>query len=255
MRQIIGGNWKMNGNSEAGLRFINEMKKLGSKDVSDDIVIFPPFTIISVLAGVAIDADIALGGQDLYWEEKGAFTGEISTDMLKDAGAEWFLAGHSERRHVFGETDEIVSKKLSAGLKAGLKGILCVGELISEREAGLTEEVVKEQIIASLGDCEAATSDNFVIAYEPVWAIGTGLTATPEEAQRMHALIRGWVAELRGDEFTSGLRIQYGGSVKPENARDILSQPDINGALVGGASLNSGSFAAIIADVAESVNL
>ena len=236
----------MNGSTEMGLRFMAEMKRFVSNESQSEIVIFPPFTIITTLAGAAMDAGIALGGQDLYWEAKGAFTGEISTEMLKDAGAEWFLAGHSERRHVFGESDEVVSKKLKAGLDAGLKGILCVGELIEEREAGLTEDVVRRQITASLEGCTVATHENLVIAYEPVWAIGTGLTATPQEAQRMHSLIRGWVSDLRGTDFACNLRIQYGGSVKPENSVEILNQPDVNGALVGGASLNANTFTEII---------
>ena len=251
MRQIIGGNWKMNGSPESGMLFIGEMKKLGSPVAPADIVLFPPFTLIPLLAESASDAGIEIGGQDLFWFEKGAFTGEISPGMLKEAGSTWFIAGHSERRHVLGETDEIVRKKLEAGLKCGLKGILCVGELQTERETDQTEMVVRRQITSALDGLDNISPENFVIAYEPVWAIGTGLTATPEEAERMHSLIREWVSSIIGQEFADSLRIQYGGSVKPSNAVTILSKPSVNGALVGGASLNAGSFMDIINSVPE----
>ncbi len=236
----------MNGSKPASLEFLGDMKRHGSETVSSDIVLFPPFTILPLIIDAAADAGIETGGQDLFWLESGAFTGEISPAMLLDAGASWFLAGHSERRHVFGETDETVRKKLEAGLETGLRGILCVGELIEEREAGRTEEVVRRQIEFALNDLDCVTPENFVIAYEPVWAIGTGLTATPVEAERMHSLIREWVAGINGVDFADRTRIQYGGSVKPRNAAEILSRPSINGALVGGASLDAESFMAIV---------
>ncbi len=241
----------MNGSLESGVSFIEEMKTLGSIAAPASIVIFPPFTLIPLLAEFASDAGIETGGQDLFWLEKGAFTGEISPDMLKDAGSTWFIAGHSERRHVLGETDEIVRKKLEAGLRSGLKGILCVGELLTEREADRTEMVIRRQIQSSLDGLDNVSPENFVIAYEPVWAIGSGLTATPEEAERVHSLIREWVSGIMGQEFADNLRIQYGGSVKPSNAAAILSKPSVNGALVGGASLRAGSFMDIINSVPE----
>lgn len=246
MKQIIGGNWKMNGSRLTGLEFLREIKGLGSEYVSSDIVLFPPFTLLPLMADAAADAGIETGGQDLFWLEKGAFTGEISPAMLVDAGASWFIAGHSERRHVIGESDEIVRRKLEAGLETGLHGILCVGELIEEREAGKTEEVVRRQVESALEDLDCISPENFVIAYEPVWAIGTGLTATPDEADRMHSLIREWVAVTVSNDFADNTRIQYGGSVKPDNAAEILSKPSINGALVGGASLKPESFMNIV---------
>ena len=241
----------MNGSPESGKLFIDEMKALGSFTAPASIVFFPPFTLIPLLAESASEAGIETGGQDLFWFEKGAFTGEISPSMLKEAGSTWFIAGHSERRHVLDETDEIVRKKLEAGLKSGLKGILCVGELETEREADQTETVVRRQIKSALDGLDKVSPENFVIAYEPVWAIGTGLTATPEEAERMHSLIREWVSFIMGQEFADNLRIQYGGSVKPSNAATILSKPSVNGALVGGASLDAGSFMDIINSVPE----
>ncbi len=236
----------MNGSRLAALEFLSEMKMFGSGSVYSEIVLFPPFTLIPLMADAAADAGIETGGQDIFWLEKGAFTGEISPAMLVDAGASWFLAGHSERRHVIGETDDIVRRKLEAGLETGLHGILCVGELIEERDAGRTEEVVRRQVESALRGLECASIENFVIAYEPVWAIGTGLTATPDEAERMHSLIREWVAGIMGNDFADNTRIQYGGSVKPDNAAEILSRPSVNGALVGGASLKAESFMDII---------
>ena len=246
MKYIIGGNWKMNGLRSQGVAFLEEMEELGCSNAAPDVVLFPPFTIISDMAEHLEGTGIQLGGQDIFYEEKGAFTGEVSPAMLRDAGATWFIAGHSERRHVIGETDDIVRKKLQFGLEEGLSGILCVGELQEEREEGRTEEVVRRQVSSALHDLPAASADNLVIAYEPVWAIGTGLTATPEEAQRIHCLIREWAADIRDSSFADELRIQYGGSVKPGNAADILSRPDVNGALVGGASLQADSFMKII---------
>ncbi len=241
----------MNGSRQAALEFLSEMKRLGSGSVSSEIVLFPPFTLLPVMADAAADCGIETGGQDIFWLEKGAFTGEISPSLLLDAGASWFLAGHSERRHVIGETDEIVRRKLQAGLQSGLRGILCVGELLEERDAGRTEEVVKRQIEFALKDQKYVSPENFVIAYEPVWAIGTGLTATPDEAERMHSLIREWVAGILSNDFADNTRIQYGGSVKPDNAAEILSMPSINGALVGGASLKAESFMDILKAVPQ----
>jgi triosephosphate isomerase (TIM) len=244
MRRIVGGNWKMNGTARSTEAFMAAMTAAGSTDLLADVVVFPPFTLMH-LASSKAPAWVEIGGQDIFWEAKGAYTGEISAAMLLDAGAAWFLAGHSERRHVLGETDAVVRRKLEAGLAAGLKGILCVGELLGEREAGRTEAVVRGQVESGLSGLPA-TPENLVIAYEPVWAIGTGLTATPGEAGRMHSLIRGWVEGIAGEAFASSLRIQYGGSVSPSNARELMSTPSVDGALVGGASLDPGSFMAIV---------
>jgi triosephosphate isomerase len=246
LRYFIGGNWKMNGTPDASLQFLRELAGGGATGLPADVVVFPPFTLIPAMASHAWSAGVTLGAQDLYHEEKGAFTGEVSTGMLIDAGCCWFLAGHSERRHVFGEDDATVRRKLEAGLRAGLRGVLCVGEKLSEREEGRTEEVVRGQVESALDGLDCWSPGNLVVAYEPVWAIGTGKTATPEEANRVHGLIRGWLAEIAGEAYARETRIVYGGSVKPHNAREILAGPHVNGALVGGASLQAESFADII---------
>ncbi len=248
VKPIVGANWKMNGTYEMGIDFLTALDEGNINYFGADVVLFPPFTLLRSFASLADKAGVDLGAQDIFWKEKGAFTGEISAEMLKEAGCTWFLAGHSERRHILNETDEIVRCKLEAGLSAGMSGILCVGELLEEREAGRTEEVIRGQIEASLKDLDVTTPYNTVIAYEPVWAIGTGKTATPEEAQRIHGLIRQWVSEIAGDDFSRNLRIIYGGSVKPANAQEIMLGQDVNGALVGGASLKAESFIEIVAE-------
>jgi len=249
VRPLVGANWKMNGTLQMGQDYLDDLLVSNSMHFGADVVLFPPFTILAGLAGHAEDAGVMLGGQDLYWEEKGAFTGEISPGMLKGAGCSWFLAGHSERRHILGETDEVVARKLQAGIIAGLKGILCVGETLAEREAGSTRHVVKTQVEAALRGIRGADPANLAIAYEPVWAIGTGRNATAEQAQEVHELIRGCLGEILGAEFAGETRIIYGGSVTPGNASGILSQPDVNGALVGGASLDPESFLDILASL------
>lgn len=248
VKPIIGANWKMNGTYEMGMDYLTAIDECNINYFGADVVLFAPFTLLRSFATLADKAGVDLGAQDIFWEESGAFTGEISAGMLKEAGCTWFLAGHSERRHILGETDEIVRSKLEAGLKSEMSGILCVGELLEEREEGRTEEVVRGQIEFALKNLDTATPFNLVIAYEPVWAIGTGRTATAEEAQRVHNLIRQWVAEVKGEDFARDIRIIYGGSVKPENAREIMTGPDVNGALVGGASLKADSFIEIVAE-------
>ena len=245
-RTLTGGNWKMNGTPGGADAYLGEIAGLLPSGPGPEVVLFPPFTLLPVMAGAARKAGIMLGGQDLFWEEGGAFTGEISPGMLVDAGCTWFLAGHSERRHVMGEDDATVRRKLEAGTASGLRGILCVGELLEERETGRTEETVRRQVEAGILGLDAGPG-NLAVAYEPVWAIGTGLTATPEEAQRVHALIRGWIGEARGAGFAEALRIIYGGSVKPANAGEIMKGPDVDGTLVGGASLSAKDFALIVA--------
>ncbi|OPX32055.1 MAG: hypothetical protein B1H09_01380 [Gemmatimonadaceae bacterium 4484_173] len=248
VKPFVGANWKMNGTLAMGIEYITLLDEGNINYFGADVVLFAPFTILAGLSPLAEKAGIHLGAQDIFWEEKGAFTGEISATMLKEAGCSWFLAGHSERRHIIGETDEIVRKKMKAGLSAGLSCVLCVGELLDQREAGKTEEVIRNQIESALTDMDLANPYNLVIAYEPVWAIGTGKTATPEEAQRIHALIRKWVAEIVDKEFAEELGIIYGGSVKPANAAQVMSGRDVNGALVGGASLKADSFIEIVAE-------
>jgi len=189
---------------------------------------------------------VAVGAQDIYFEEKGAFTGEISPAMLKDVGCTYVLCGHSERRHVLGETDELVGQKVTAAIHGGLLPILCVGELLEQRDAGQTEEVVARQLETGLAGLNADKMSAVTIAYEPVWAIGTGRTATPQQAQEVHAFIRNWLAQKYDEALAQEIRIQYGGSVKPGNASDLMSQEDVDGALVGGASLKTDDFVQII---------
>ena len=191
-------------------------------------------------------SNIGLGAQNVHWAEKGAFTGEISAAMLKELGVQYVVIGHSERRQYFGETDETVNKRTKAALAAGLKPIVCVGETLAEREAGATTKVVERQVRVGLAGLHSADWDQLVLAYEPVWAIGTGKTATTAQAQEVHAFIRKLLAELAGAEAAAKLRIQYGGSMKPENAKELISQPDIDGGLIGGASLEAKSFADIV---------
>ena len=248
-RPLFGANWKMNGTLQEARDYLDDLMVSNCSHFDCDTVLFPPFTLLSGLAGYAESAGVALGGQDVFWERKGAFTGEISPAMLLDAGCSWFLAGHSERRHVLGESDEVVAGKLQAGIGAGLKGILCVGETLDERKAGRTGEVVTSQLERSLRGLKGADPANLAVAYEPVWAIGTGVNATPVQAQEVHELIRAWIADAFGSAFAAETRVIYGGSVTPANAGEILAQPDVNGALVGGASLDSGSFLDILASL------
>lgn len=215
-------------------------------NVSDvEVVACPPFTALVPVQKILGESNIRLGGQNLYWEDEGAFTGEISAAMLKDAGCQYVIVGHSERRHVFGESDQAINKKLKQALSSGLIPIFCIGEKLDQRNEGLTEKVLEEQVRQGLTDIKISDANDLVVAYEPVWAIGTGVNATPEQAEEAHQFVRGVLNELLG-EVATGIRIQYGGSVKPANAEELLSQNNIDGALVGGASLDPESFAAII---------
>lgn len=234
MRQLIAGNWKMNGLAAS----MDEAAKLGAllggePPADCDVLICPPATLLALLSGIAPGLGVALGGQDCHELACGAYTGDISAEMLRDAGAAYVIVGHSERRAYHSETDAVVKAKAHAALRAGLTPIVCVGETANERQAGLAEKVVGGQLAESLPG-----TGPLVVAYEPVWAIGTGLTPTQEDIAAMHAFIRSHVEE--------GVRILYGGSVKPSNAADILAIPDVNGALVGGASLKADDFYAII---------
>jgi len=247
-KKIIAANWKMNmtlGESDAFLTdFLLEIKRNNVTDV--DIVIVPPFTELSKVGERLTNTSIALGAQNMSFEKSGAFTGEISAMMLRDIYAHYVVLGHSERRTLFGETDAIVNKKVKAAHEALLKPILCIGETLPEREANKVEEVLETQLRGSLAGLNDKEILETVIAYEPVWAIGTGRVATPEQAQAAHAFIRKTLAQLADPTVAEKVRIQYGGSVKPDNAQTLLSQPDIDGALVGGASLDPRAFAEIV---------
>jgi len=245
-KTIIAGNWKMNMNhveAESLARGIVD-SVAGVKDV--EIVLCPTFTSLSAVRDVIRGTDVRLGAQTLHWEEKGAFTGEISANMLLTLGCEYVILGHSERRTYFGETDEIVAKKVRAALVSGLNPIVCVGETRDEREREITEKVIETQVTRALSGLTAHEFAGTVIAYEPVWAIGTGLTATTEQAQDVHAFIRVLLADIFDTETAEETRIQYGGSMKPENARELMDAPDIDGGLIGGASLDAESFVRII---------
>jgi len=236
----------MNKTVDEAVALVQELKEKLPEKTDVDVVVCPPFTDLTAVHQVIADSPIRLGGQNVFWEEKGAFTGEISAEMLKSAGCEYVILGHSERRQYFHETNETVNKKLKRAIASGLIPIVCVGETLDERKAGKTESVVEEQVRGCFADITKEELSEAIIAYEPVWAIGTGVVATPEQAQQVHRLIRELVAEMFGDEFASEMRIQYGGSMKPNNATELLSQPDIDGGLIGGASLDADSFLGII---------
>lgn len=216
-----------------------------------DVVICPPFTALSEVAEVLSESDIGLGAQNMHWQDEGAFTGEVSAPMLKEAGCGYVIIGHSERRQFFGETNETVNKKLKAALGHGLTPIVCVGENLKEREANKTFEVIQDHIKNSLLDISAEDLLKTVIAYEPVWAIGTGKTATGEQAQEVHKYIRDLLRKIYDDTVADSVRIQYGGSVKPENIAELIAKPDVDGALVGGASLKIDSFTSIVTKASE----
>lgn len=236
----------MHKNISEAIELANGVKRELYKVDNLDIVLCPPFTALSSVSEVIADSNIGLGAQDAYWEEQGAFTGEVSPGMLKDAGCEYVIIGHSERRQYFFETNETVNKKIKAALKAGLISIVCVGETLSQREDNKTMRVVKEQLQEGLKDIPAEEAEKLIIAYEPVWAIGTGRNATAEQAEEVQKYIRNLLFEIYNEATAESVRIQYGGSVKPENIKELIQQPDIDGALVGGASLNIDSFNRIV---------
>jgi triosephosphate isomerase (TIM) len=245
-KKIIAANWKMYKTPEQSRQFMEEFLPLVAGHSRDEIVICPPFVDIATVAEKAGGSAVEVGAQNVYWEKEGAFTAEISGEMLLGAGCKWVIVGHSERRQYFGETDDTVNRRLKVALEAGLAPILCVGEVREEREAGITGDVLRRQCSRAFNGISARKSAKMAIAYEPVWAIGTGLTATPEMANEAHLLIRQEAANNFGEDFARQLRILYGGSVKPENAHQLLSQEEIDGALVGGASLNPESFSKIV---------
>lgn len=245
-RALIAGNWKMNPTGLEAARSLASAVASGAAEVSHtDLLVIPPAPFLSEAKLALGRSTVALGAQNLHVEAKGAFTGELAGAMLRSVGATFVLCGHSERRQLFGESSALVGQKVRAALREGLTPILCVGETLSEREAGVTEAVVEEQLVAGLEGLSEAQGVTTVIAYEPVWAIGTGKVATPEQAQHVHAFIRGWLAGRFGGEAAEAIRVLYGGSVKADNAGELLGQPDIDGALVGGASLDAAGFLAI----------
>ncbi|MBN2539836.1 MAG: triose-phosphate isomerase [Deltaproteobacteria bacterium] len=246
IRPMIAANWKMHKTIPEGVEFAKQLKKEFSEPGDVDIVIAPPFTALFPVAEVLRDSSIHLAAQNMHWEEKGAYTGEISPTMLVDAGCEFVIIGHSERRTLFGETDAMLNRKIHAALKSGLKPIFCIGETLKERESGTTFEVIKKQIKEGLNNITSDDIRQLTFAYEPVWAIGTGKTATPPEAQEVHRFIRETIAADLGYAHASETVIMYGGSVNPENTGSLMDQPDINGALVGGAALDIDSFEGII---------
>ncbi len=247
MRKLfVAGNWKMNMDTDGAETLISALKPLVADVQNIDMAVCPPFVYLHKAAYLTKGTAIKVGAQNCYYESSGAYTGEVAPEMLKDVGCTYVILGHSERRHILGEPDDVINKKVKKALQSGLKVILCVGELLEEREANQTESVVETQLAGGLSDISAQDMDAVTIAYEPVWAIGTGKTATPGQAQEVHAFIRGWLARNYSEAVAEKCRIQYGGSVKPDNAGELMGQPDIDGALVGGASLKAESFAGII---------
>jgi len=245
-KPVIAGNWKLFKKTAEALQLVQELSSL-VKDVKDvEIVIAPSFTVLGPIRSLLFDSAISVAGQDCFWEEEGAYTGEVSPGMLVDAGCSHVIIGHSERRQLFAETDEKINKKIRAATRAGLTAIFCIGETLQEREAGQTFTVLECQLKKGLDNLFPDEIKNVILAYEPVWAIGTGKTATAEQAQESHEFIRQLIAELYSTSLADGIRILYGGSVKPDNIRSLMLQPDIDGALVGGASLTAESFASII---------
>lgn len=245
-KNIIAGNWKLNMNLSESIALISELKNsLINRKLNCVLVICPPFTSLETASTLLKDSDIKLGAQNMHYEENGAFTGEISASMLKSVGCSYVILGHSERRTIFGETDELINKKIKKALASELLPIFCIGETLGEREKGIAFDVVKKQIINGLDGISAENVSKIVIAYEPVWAIGTGKTASKEQAEEVHLFIRNLLIELYSTQIADEITIQYGGSVKPDNAIELLSQPNIDGALVGGACLKADSFLAI----------
>lgn len=243
---LIVGNWKMNKTASEAVRFVRELATTLPKDPAVETVLAPPFTALESVRGVLGSAShIALGGQNLHWEQQGAFTGEISGPMLRDLGCTYVIVGHSERRALFGERDADIHKKVRSALASGLRPILCVGESLDQRQSGRTETVVTGQVAAGLAELSNQELANVIIAYEPVWAIGTGHAATTEQAVAVHRAIRASIADTWNTETAGRMRILYGGSVTPQNAESLLSESDIDGALVGGACLKTESFATI----------
>jgi triosephosphate isomerase len=246
IRPLIAANWKMNKTISDAVDFAKSLRTILATPPDRTVVVAPPFTALRAVADALKGSTIGLAAQNMHDAEKGAFTGEISTGMLIDAGCQYVIIGHSERRHIFGEDDEFINKKLKSALKNSLKPIFCIGETLEERESGITFDVLQQQIGEGLNNISTGDIGSVVMAYEPVWAIGTGKTATPKEAEDAHKFIRACIQMYYDQSVAEKTVIIYGGSVSPENIRSLMVQPDVNGALVGGASLNSDSFAKIV---------
>lgn len=249
-KKVIAGNWKMYNDLDASAKLINELLE-GIKNFNPacTIIVCPPYTSLSLASSLLKNGLIKLGAQNMYYEEQGAFTGEISASMLKGTGCEYVILGHSERRTIFRETNVLVNLKIKKALGSGLTPIFCIGETLDEREKGITNNILKTQVEEGLAGLNENDINKIIIAYEPVWAIGTGKTATPQQAQEAHKFIRNLIKEKFSPAAADGIVIQYGGSVKPDNAEELLKQDDIDGALVGGACLKADSFLAIIKSV------
>lgn len=246
-RCFIAGNWKMNLDRAGAVALATAVRDKARDVKNADLAVCPPYVYLDAVAAVLKGSSVGLGAQDMYHEANGAFTGEISSAMLRDLGCQYVILGHSERRHILGETDQAINKKVLAALAAGLTPIVCVGELLAEREANRTGEVIRTQFDGSLAGLSAEQMDKIVIAYEPVWAIGTGKVASPEQAEEVHMDLRKILAQRYNHGLAERVRIQYGGSVKPSNAAELLAQPNVDGALVGGASLKAEDFLGIAA--------
>jgi triosephosphate isomerase len=245
-QRFVAGNWKMNLERKSALGLVSVLRERAGTRTDVDVAVFPPFVYLGEVVQALSGSRIAVGAQNCCDKPSGAFTGEVSATMLADVGATTVILGHSERRHVYGESDELVNAKLHAALAAGLDAILCVGETLDERNQKLTEKVIGRQLTAGLKGVQGRDLGRITLAYEPVWAIGTGVNATPQQASSAHAYLRGVFAGLYQDAAAERLRIQYGGSVKPDNARVLLSSPDVDGCLVGGASIQAESFLGIL---------
>ena len=245
-KPIIAGNWKMNKTPQEGVALVEALKPLVAENNDVDIVVCPTAACLSAVKAAVAGSNIHLGAQNMHWEESGAFTGEVAANMLCEIGVEYVILGHSERRQYFAETDETVNKKVHTALAHGLIPIVCVGETLEERESGKTDEIVKGQTVRALAGLDAKQIAGIVIAYEPVWAIGTGKTATAEEANRTIGVIRAAVAEVAGADTAAAIRIQYGGSMKPGNVKELMAQEEIDGGLIGGAALKAEDFSALV---------
>ena len=244
-KAIVAGNWKMNNDRKAARELIGELTPM-VKDAACEVVLCVPYTNLETALSLCEGTNLHIGAENCHWAKSGAFTGEISADMLVDLGVEYVIVGHSERRQYFAENDQTVNKRALAALNAGLKVIICVGESLQQREEGVTEELVRMQVKIALNGVTADELKNVVIAYEPIWAIGTGKTATADQAEEVCAAIRKVVGELYGADAAKALTVQYGGSMNPKNAEELLSKPDVDGGLIGGASLKADQFAVIV---------
>ena len=245
-KPFIAGNWKMNLDSSAAAELAGRILEAAGALDSVDVAVAPVTTSLPAVLEVLAGSRIGVAAQNCHWEQSGAFNGEVSAEMVAEIGCSHVIIGHSERRQFFGETDETVNKKLKAAYRAHLSPIVCMGETLEQREAGATMQVVSGQLEGALCDITPEQARGLTLAYEPIWAIGTGRTATPDQAQEVHAFLRGRLAKIYSEELAWAMRIQYGGSVKPSNVRELMSRPDIDGALVGGASLKAESFAGIL---------